>query len=358
VRLGPVSQLSERAAWAKFQPYLDRVNASVPPPPKSGMTLEAFVRGWRASVASNLEASTVRAAESHLRVHIVPALGTLGLREVNPKVIQAFVTSMAARGLARKTVENVLLTLSSLLRTARAWEYACGTFSLSDLTLPRDGVRKEQWSFTAHEAGRIIVAAKEPFSTLFAVVFMLGLRIGEGLALRQSDLDFERKIIRVRQSVDSATRKVKACKSKASSADLPMPPQLEVRLHRHLKSQHFTVNDADLLFANKLGRPYSANKRGSIICTRCLSHWAFREAGSTPVGTGQQALCWTPVQARQWCKSRCATRMHASRWESMATSWPTRNVVLWNHTRNVSRSTRRSSSIGAEFAYWSRVSRK
>jgi hypothetical protein len=70
----------------------------------------------------------------------------------------------------------------------------------------------------------IILAAKEAFSTLCAVVFMLGLRIGEGLALRESDLDFERKIIRARQSVDSATRKAETCKSRTSSADLPTPP--------------------------------------------------------------------------------------------------------------------------------------
>jgi len=40
-------------------------------------------------------------------------------------------------------VENVLLTLSSLLRTARAWGHACGDFRFADLTLPREGVNTE-----------------------------------------------------------------------------------------------------------------------------------------------------------------------------------------------------------------------
>src|ERR1700691_4004158 len=39
--LGPVSRLSERAAWKLFQPYLDRVNAATKLPPKSGMTLSS-----------------------------------------------------------------------------------------------------------------------------------------------------------------------------------------------------------------------------------------------------------------------------------------------------------------------------
>src|SRR6267154_5096761 len=42
VLLGPVSSLSERAAWKRFQPYLDRVNTEAKRPPKSGVTLTAF----------------------------------------------------------------------------------------------------------------------------------------------------------------------------------------------------------------------------------------------------------------------------------------------------------------------------
>jgi len=118
-------------------------------------------------------------------------------------------------------------------------------------------VKKEQRCFTAEEAGRIIFGASEPFATIWALTAMLGLRVGEVLALRVSDLDFERKIIRVRQSLDSATRKIQACKSNASNADVPMPPQLETRLLRHIAKRQ---SDADLLFVNKHGRPYSSNK--------------------------------------------------------------------------------------------------
>ena len=71
------------------------------------------------------------------------------------------------------------------------------------------------------------------------------------------DLDFVRKLVRVRQSVDAATRNVQAVKSTASSADLPMPSQLEARLRAHLQ-QH--DGKGELLFVNRSGRPFSANK--------------------------------------------------------------------------------------------------
>ncbi len=257
VLLGPVSSMSERAAWKAFQPYLDRVNTAAKMPPKSGITLDTFVKEWRTNVAVNLKGSTSRAAESHLRAHILPKLGSLTLTEINTKIVQAFVAYLATGGRSKKTVENVLLTLSSILRKAKAWDYACGSFSLADITLPREGVKKEQRCFTDEEVGKILAAAPEPFGTILAVTSVLGLRIGEVLGLRVSDVDFSRKIVRVRQSVDAATRLVQAVKSNASSADVPMPSQLEARLRKHLQTHD---GKTDLLFINRRSRPYSANK--------------------------------------------------------------------------------------------------
>ena len=131
------------------------------------MTLGAFVQEWRSSVAVNLKGSTARATESHLRAHIIPKLGAFQLTEINTKAVQTFVAYLAAGERSRKTV--VLLTLSSILRTARAWDYPCGNFSLNGITLPREGVRKEQCSFTDAEVGKILSAAPEPFGTMLAL---------------------------------------------------------------------------------------------------------------------------------------------------------------------------------------------
>jgi integrase len=233
------------------------VNAAAKLPPKTGKTLEQFVQEWRTSVAVNLKGSTTRAAESHLRAHILPKLGSLPLTEITTKPVQSFVAHLSTGGRSKKTVENVLLTLSSILRTARSWEYACGNFSLADLTMPREGVKKEQRCFTDEEMQKMIANAPEPLSTILAVTAVLGLRIGETLALRVSDVDFTAKIVRVRQSVDAATRDVQAVKSEASSADLPLPSQLEARLRTHLQKHE---GKSDLLFVNRRGRAFSANK--------------------------------------------------------------------------------------------------
>lgn len=122
--------------------------------------------------------------------------------------------------------------------------------------MPREGVRTEQRFFTDEEVRKIIANAPEPLATIVAVTAVLGLRIGETLALRISDVDFKHKVVRVRQTVDAATRTVCGVKSRASSADLPMPKELEARLRTHLQRGQ----KGKLLFVNRRGRPFSANK--------------------------------------------------------------------------------------------------
>ena len=132
-----------------------------------------------------------------------------------------------------------------------------GQLRIGDLTMPRDGVKKEVRCFTDWEMQQIIANAPEPLRTIAAITAVLGLRIGETLALRVSDLDFAKRIIGVRQSVDAATRTIGGTKSAASSADLPMPKQLEEGL-RSYQAKH--GGKSELLFVNQRGRPYSANK--------------------------------------------------------------------------------------------------
>jgi len=130
--------------------------------------------------------------------------------------------------------------------------------------------------FTDDEMQRIIANAPEPLQTIVTITAVLGLRIGETLALRASDVDFAKKIIRVRQSVDAATRTIAGVKSKASSADLPMPKQLDTRLRVYLDKHD---GKSELLFTNQLGRPYSANKLRADLLHPLLQRLGITRGG-------------------------------------------------------------------------------
>jgi integrase len=252
--------LSERAARAAFQPILDAVNATnqaTPPVPKTSDTVAKAVLEWREHVAVTLKPSTRRSVESHLRRHILPLLGESPLTDLTVKKMQTFVTTLASGKRSAKTIENVLLTLSAILSSARKWGYKVPIVALSDLSLPRK-IKARPRVYSASEMARIISCADEPLGTICFVLGSTGMRIGEVLALRIEDLDFQRKLIHIQYSVFAGT--LGTPKSEASMASLPMPLDLARRLQAFLASRHYRPNSQGLLFANRRGRPFSANK--------------------------------------------------------------------------------------------------
>jgi integrase len=259
VVLGAVKHVTKLQAIEALRPYLDAVNLVAIPRAKAGRALKNFVEEWKHNVAPTLKPSTVRAAESHLRTHILPTMGEMSLTAINTRNVQAFISALTAKGLTRKTCDNVLQTLSGLIKTAKAWGYIPAVFDRSALSLPREGEKQEERFFTAEQVKQIINASNEPYSTLWAVLGLTGCRAGEVFGLKRTDLDFEKRVIRIRRTLDAATRLMHAPKSRSSSADLPIPEALANRLRTFL-AEHWRENEADLLFCNKMGKPMVRNK--------------------------------------------------------------------------------------------------
>lgn len=292
-KLGTLAELkTKRLAQRVLDLILARINAPEYRPGRVA-TVKEFSERWKAEVLTHRKPSTIRAAKSHLRTHIVPMLGNVKLDELGRERQQAFVTRLAA-DVSRKTLLNVVGTLSTIINTARSWGYIAEPVHLSALTLPAEPVKKAARFFSAEEARKIIAGAVQPYKTMFAVAAMTGLRAGELLALQIEDLDFEHRLIFVRRSVWCG--KIQTVKSKASRAPVPMPEVLATFLKNYLA--HWRPNPDSLLFVNRMGRPYNATKavqRGlwpvldGLKIKRCGFH-AFRhthtslllEAGAAP----------------------------------------------------------------------------
>jgi len=246
----PTRRLAER----QFETLLARINAPSYRPGRIA-SLAEFADRWRREVLIHHKPSSIKAANSHLRCHILPLLGKTKLEELGLEVQQAFITRLA-EGVARKTAINVMGTLSVMLSTAKNWGYICEPVEFGKLTMPIQEVKEDARFFTAEEAKQIISTAEEPFRTMFAIAAMTGLRAGELLALQIDDLDFERKLIHIRRSVWRG--RIQTVKSKASRASVAMPDVLSLILKVYLKS--WRENPTKLLFINRRGRPYNATK--------------------------------------------------------------------------------------------------
>jgi integrase len=263
-------------------------------------TLADFFEDWKERALALMKPSTQKAARAHLRLHLLPSLGRLRLEEIDLGPIQELVGRMAQKGLSRHMVQNVLYTLSSMLKSARSWGYLAAEFRAADVRIPVERVRPVPRFFTAEQAAAILAAAKHPWRAVFAVAAMMGLRPGEVLALSLDDLDFERRVLHVRQTAYYS--KLLPPKSKSSAAPVAMPAALEEILREYLAV--WKPNPKRLLFPNRNGNPFGENKvvqrrlwpiLDALKIPRCGMH-AFRHtcasllvsSGASPVVAQRQ----------------------------------------------------------------------
>ena len=81
----------------------------------------------------------------------------------------------------------------------------------------------------------------------------------EMLGLKVADCDFQRKLIHVRRSVESRTRKLQPTKSQASTAAVPMPDELGKHLQIFLQHQ-WREDPSGFLFLNRNGNNHAIGK--------------------------------------------------------------------------------------------------
>ena len=241
----PTKRLAER----KLELLLHRINVPEYRPGRVA-TLSEFAERWELEILSRRKPSTQKAAKSHLAAHILPFMGKLRLDAIGVENQQALVTHLADK-VSPKTLVNVIGTLSSMLTTAKNWGYICEGVSLKRLALPDRGVKKEVRCFTAGDVRRILELATEPWRTMFAIAALLGLRAGEVLGLRSEDIDLHARTLTISQTAWYG--QVQSAKSRESEQTLPIPDVLVKILAPY-------CSRSGLLFLNKRGRPYTAEK--------------------------------------------------------------------------------------------------
>jgi integrase len=263
-------------------------------------TFEEFLERWKTEILTKQKPSSVRAVNSHLRCYIVPQLGRLRLEHFGVENQQTFISRIAEKGVSRKTVLNVLGTLSSVILTARNWGYNCQEIDLEKLKLPPRGARYEAQHFSVEQLRKILSIAEEPWRTLFCILTMDGLRAGEVLGLQWGDIDLERKLLHVRRSAWNG--KIQTAKSETSETVLPIPNALATILKDYRAT--WQPNPQGFLFVTRNGRPPSSNKvveyrlwtiLDALGIPRCGLH-AFRhthtalllDSGATPKVTQRQ----------------------------------------------------------------------
>ncbi len=169
-------------------------------PMKEVPTLEAFWPRFieNYAVANRQKPSEIKTKETHLKTHLVPALGKKRLDAITVEDVQAIKTRLKDR--SAKLTNNVLTVLGKLLKVARDWG-VIDKMPCEVRLLPAPTGASSFHDFD--ELKRLREAAREDDPRTELVVLLgseAGLRAGEIMALEWRDVDFNRGQLRISRS--------------------------------------------------------------------------------------------------------------------------------------------------------------
>jgi integrase len=143
--------------------------------------------------------STYDKYDAHLRLYLVPRLGTKRLESLNVADVRRFLTKLE-KGTTAATAKESHRVLRSALSSACREELI--TRNVAKLVEPPRPKSRELSPWSLDETLDFLAAArKDPLYAAFVLAITMGLRRGEIVGLRWSDIDLEGRVLYVRQQV-------------------------------------------------------------------------------------------------------------------------------------------------------------
>ncbi len=210
-----------------------------------------FIDGY--ARANRQKPGGIAGKETIGRVHLLPTLGARRLHNIATEDVQRLKSELCTK--SAKTVNNVLTVLNVVLRTAVEWrEIERVPCAIRLLPIPKASAGFHD--FDDYE--RLVEAAKTASGTAYLIVLLggdAGLRCGEIMALRWSDIDTRKRQLRVEQS----DWKGHVTSTKGGRLRyVPMTTRLAAALqaHRHLRHERVLCREGGEPLTQKIVRDH------------------------------------------------------------------------------------------------------
>ena len=212
--------------------------------------------------------STVIGKKKNLRVNLIPEFGRLRLNEITQYRIDRYKKKKLDQGLSPKTINNHLTILRKLLSVAEEW----GKLeSIPKIKWLKPRVQKFDF-LNFNEADNLIQAAQGKWKTMILVALKTGLRQGELLELRWSDINFITRNMFVSRSIHRGH--IGPTKS-GQCREIPLCDDVlnELENHKHSKNELvFCDSDGNHLTDGKCRRPLWKACKAAGLNRRVLWH--------------------------------------------------------------------------------------
>ncbi|UYB40607.1 site-specific integrase [Streptomyces sp. Je 1-4] len=246
---------------AKRRELLAKVDSGVPVPTRSAKLAE-WLPYWLDNVIKpNRKRSTYSKYAMHVRLYLVPLLGTKRLETLGPRHVRVFLADVARKS-SPATAKEAHRVLRTALTAATREELV--TRNVASLVEAPKVVSRETMPWSLDETLTFLEEARrDPLYAAFVLAIAMGLRRGEVLGLRWSDVDLDGRVIRISNQVQRIGGELYQDTTKTGKirpVPLPLICLAALRWHR-LRQAHEAekrgtkLDPAGLVFTTRSGRP-------------------------------------------------------------------------------------------------------
>jgi integrase len=195
-------------------------------------TIQGFMTRWLdTAVAPVRKPTTTASYRQVVRLYIVPKIGKVRLDKLNAEQVQTMLNALQLDGLAPRTLQYIRAVLRTALAQAVKWGYVAR--NVAEPTDVPQVMKYQIAPLSIEQAKKLLAAvAGHRLETLYRIALGLGLRRGEVLGLRWSDVDLEGRVLRITgqvQTIKGKTMRTDSPKSQAGVRAIPLPHSLSMR---------------------------------------------------------------------------------------------------------------------------------
>lgn len=213
---------------------------------------------YRVKKEPHISPSSRKSYRVMLTKHILPRFGVKYLRAISAKQLQEFMNTF--EGSSKSQITQAKTILEGVFQQAFA-EGILDRNPACSLVRPKAKKKEKRRALTQAEVAGVMEAIRKNENGLFlAVLYYLGVRRGEALGLKWSDIDFDEAQVHIQRDIDyqAASFAMEGeLKSDAGDRFIPIDPELLVMLQ---EAMEYDEGEADeYVFHTEDGMPWSQN---------------------------------------------------------------------------------------------------
>ena len=165
-------------------------------------TIKTWMNHWLWTYKKNsLKQTTFEQYETLLRIHLYPVMGDVKIIDLKSEQLQQLYNEMKEKGLSAKTIHTLNTVLHAGINNA-IWEDLLYKNVTEHIVIPKDDYKEMRVLSQAEQDKLFNVLEKDRMG--IAVLFSLftGVRRGELLSLRWSDIDMDKHLVYIKRTVN------------------------------------------------------------------------------------------------------------------------------------------------------------